>query len=106
MGYHVLTPLRSDDSVDVVVNRGWIPYDAAKTKEWERPSGHVEVVGILSKGEEVIIMETEERECDIIFLSVLLTLLSSHQLTYILLFLLYHPRNCPSCQTTQHLGLC
>ncbi len=91
MGYHVLTPLCSDDRVDVVVNRGWVPYDAAKTKEWERPSGNVEVVGVLSKGEEVIIPEIEERECVcvcniIIFLSTLLTLLSCHHLTYILLY--------------------
>ncbi len=66
MGYHVLTLFHSDDNVDVVVNRGWVPYGAAKTKEWERPSGHMEVVGILSKGEEVINMETELIECAII----------------------------------------
>ncbi len=55
MGYHLLTPFRSDgDCVDVIVNRGWVPYNAGKTKEWERPLDHMKMVGVLTEGEEVI----------------------------------------------------
>jgi cytochrome oxidase assembly protein ShyY1 len=52
-GYYVLTPLVRTDGSVAIVNRGWVPREAAVDGEWSRPVGHVEVIGVLSGGEKV-----------------------------------------------------
>lgn len=49
-GHYVYTPLLRDDGTTVIVNRGWVPQTAPT---WPRPSGTVELAGILRQGEKV-----------------------------------------------------
>ncbi|MBT2395076.1 SURF1 family protein [Streptomyces sp. ISL-100] len=54
VGYHVLTPLIMDDGRTVLVNRGWIPFDAdqqAFPKIPAAPKGEVTVTGRLKADE-------------------------------------------------------
>ncbi len=48
-GYHILTPLLSDEGRGVLVDRGWVPIelDQAPVTDAPPPEGPVEIVGIL-----------------------------------------------------------
>jgi surfeit locus 1 family protein len=52
-GHHVLTPLRTDDGLVVIVDRGWVPIDLDMpgAPEFSPPVGRVTVHGVLRKGE-------------------------------------------------------
>jgi len=47
-GYYVITPLKRADGTMVFVNRGWVDL---KRSNWERPTGQVTVLGVVSQGE-------------------------------------------------------
>jgi cytochrome oxidase assembly protein ShyY1 len=55
-GEHVLTPLRTDDGSEVLVNRGWIPNNAATRSEAPAeaapPAGEVTVTGVVLPGKD------------------------------------------------------
>jgi cytochrome oxidase assembly protein ShyY1 len=48
-GFQILTPFQSDDGIVVLVNRGWVPYEAV-TAEWTTrfapPTGLQTVIGV------------------------------------------------------------
>lgn len=46
-GYWVVTPFRADRGFTVLVNRGFVPQDAAATRRWSRPGGEQDVRGLL-----------------------------------------------------------
>ena len=50
-GFFVITPLIRGDNTIVFVNRGWVPNKATSARNWDRPSGSVEIVALLIEGE-------------------------------------------------------
>jgi surfeit locus 1 family protein len=46
-GFWVLTPLSADGGFTVLVNRGFVPTDVARTRAWDRPGGARSVTGLL-----------------------------------------------------------
>jgi surfeit locus 1 family protein len=45
-GWHVLTPLKLDNGKWLLVDRGFVPFEKAETKDFYRPDGHMIIKGI------------------------------------------------------------
>lgn len=53
IGYNLLTPFKLEDGTEVLVDRGWVPYQkkSPETRLETIPDGKVEVIGMIHRGE-------------------------------------------------------
>lgn len=50
-GFWVLTPLAAEGGFAVLINRGFVPADVARRRDWDRPAGPQTVTGLLRVSE-------------------------------------------------------